>query len=181
MAVKKTGKGKESENQQVFHFHFSANPDDILPVEGGSQEELSDFEFRLRQVLKEVLDGATKRKTDPLDRFEIAARMSRKLGREITKSHLDQWTAMSAVQRRMQVDALKALCEVIEDWRVFHCFVESCGFKALDPLEAKCAEFGAQFAIKSVIDGKLKDIKSDLENPELIQMLMSRVVKGGVK
>lgn len=181
MVVKKTGKGKGSESQQVFHFHFSANPDDILPVEGGSQEELSDFEFRLRQILKEVLDSVAKRKTDPLDRFEISARMSRKLGREITKSHLDQWTAMSTVPRRMHVDAMKALCEVIGDWRVFHCFVESCGFKALDPLEAKCAEFGAQFAIKSVIDGKLKDIKSELEDPELIQLLMSRVIKGAAK
>ena len=85
MVVKKTGKGRESENQQVFHFHFSANPDDILPVEGGSQEELSDFEFRMRQILKDVLDTVAKRKTDPLDRFEVSARMSRKLGREITK------------------------------------------------------------------------------------------------
>lgn len=183
MSVKKTGKGmkggKEMDQKQ-FHFHFSLSPDpdDILSVEGGSQQALSDFEFRLRSVMKTVLDDVSKRDVDSLDRFEVAARMSRKLGREISKSHLDQWTAHSAIQRRMHVDAMKALCEVTGDWRVLHFFVESCGFKALDPVEAMCAEFGAQSAIKAMIDGKLKDIKSEIETPEVVARLMARIVKG---
>lgn len=172
---------KPSRDQYDFHFHFDPDSGAIVPVEGGNQEQLSDFEFKLRQSLKEALDHVAKRKDDPLDRIEVSARMSRKLGREVSKTHLDQWTAMSTVQRRMPVDALKALCEVISDWRVMHCFVESCGFKALEPLEAKCAEFGAQFALKSLIDGKMKNIKADLEDPELIALLMKRVVKGASK
>lgn len=184
MAVKNIGKGKGKgmENQQNFdfHFHLAINPADILRVEGGSQDELSNFEFKFRQKLKEILEVVGKREVSPMDRQEIASRMSRSLGRDITKTHIDQWTAMSAVSRRMQVDAMKAFCEVIGDFTIMHFFVESCGFKALTPMEAQCAEFGMNTALKSLIDGKLKDIKSGLDNPELIQVLMSRVLQGKV-
>ena len=69
----------------------------------GNRHELSSFEFGLCQILKTVLDDASKRPNDPLDRIEIASRMSKRLGREITKSHIDGWVAMSAVERRIHM------------------------------------------------------------------------------
>ncbi|PZQ46335.1 MAG: hypothetical protein DI551_05315 [Micavibrio aeruginosavorus] len=162
-----------------FHFKFLIEDDSIIPLEGGSQEIISDFETALRSSLKRTVDDAGKRATDPLDRIEIAARMSRKLGREITKSHIDQWTAQSTVQRRIHADSLKALCEVTNDWGPMHCFVEACGFKALHPEEAICAEYGALTATRKFIDGKIKDYQSDMDNPELIKRLMDRTTEKG--
>lgn len=77
------------------------------------------------------------------DRIEVAARMSRRLGREITKGNIDQWVAMSTPDRRIHADALKAMCEVIGNWQPLEVLVESCGFKLLSPEEAKAAEYGA--------------------------------------
>ena len=103
---------KRSKDKNQLYLDFSINiggATETHSLEGGNQENLSDFEFGLRCSLKKSLDKCAKRNDDPLDRYEVAARMSRKIGREITKSHIDQWTAMSTIQRRIHVDTLKAL------------------------------------------------------------------------
>lgn len=168
-------------NQTNFTFNFNYDQPSVpRPVEGGNQETLSDFEFYLRQSIKEALDRCAKRDDDPLDRFEVAARMSRKLGREITKTHIDQWAAMSTVQRRIHADALKALCEVINDWGPLHRFVESCGFVALHPEEASAAEYGSKMLFKRMIDSDLKDILSGIDEQSLRQNLLKRLLGGDV-
>lgn len=172
---------KQDKNQ--FHFDFNFNFVDMrsaAKVEGGSQDKLSDFEFGLCRSLKICLDDCGKRQNDPLDRVEVAARMTRKLGRDITKTHLDQWVAMSAIQRRIHVDALKALCEVIDDYRPMHVFVEACGFKALHPEEAAAAEYGSKMLFKRMIDSDLKDILNNIDEDELRRLLFNRVMGGGV-
>ena len=149
-----------------------------LSLEGGSQDNLSDFEFRFRQSLKALLDGAAKRNENPMDRFEIAAQMSRLLGREITKSHLDQWAAMSTVQRRIHVDALKALSEVTGDWSSLKLFAESCGFRLMTPEEAVCAEYGAKMLLKKMIDSDIKDVLAGADESSLRRMLIGRLGGG---
>lgn len=165
-------------NQFDFHFHFGTVPES-RPVEGGSQENLSDFEFHMRRVLKQSVDDCGRRETDPLDRFEIAARMSRKLGREITKSHIDQWAAMSTVQRRIHIDALKALCEVTGDWAPLHALVESCGFKALRPDEAAAAEYGVLELLKRRFMTSQKEILNAMDEDALLLSVMKRSREGG--
>lgn len=173
------GKKPNKDQLNMFEFHFNFNSDDcVKTVEGGSQENLSDFEFYLRKTLKETLDRCAKREADPLDRVEVAARMTRMLGRDITKSHIDQWTAMSTVQRRIHVDSLKALCEVTGDYAPMHAFVESCGFKALHPEEAKAAEYGAKMFVKRMLDAELKDILSDIDEADMTKRLMARMGAG---
>lgn len=154
-------------NQMIFDLFQGLS--ERLPVEGGSQENLSDFEFGLTRLLKTVLEEAS------IDRFEVAARMSRKLGREITKNTIDQWTAMSAVQKRINVDALKALCEVTGDWRLLHFFVESCGFTALEPEEAVYAEYGAKMMMKRMIDDDIKETLSKADGGILRQRMIKRI------
>lgn len=170
---KDKGSGK---NQLTFSFEVSA--EDVFALEGGSQTELSDFERKLRYLLKEVLDDAAKRAIDPLDRFEVAARMSRKLGREISKTHIDQWVAMAMVSRRIHVDSLKALCEVIGDLRPIHFFVESCGLRALTPDLARCAEWGAAEVIRRSLASKQRNLGNELESPAVIEALAQRLLKG---
>lgn len=179
MAVKRTVHLDKRKNQLTFNFQVDL--EDILNVEGGNQENLSDFEFRSRLKLKEVLDDAAKRSKEPLDRIEVAARLSRKLGREITKTHLDQWVALSAVQKRIHADTLKGLCEVLDDWRPLHFMVEACGFKMLDPDLAVCAEYGAKMLFKKMIDTDLKELASGVDEDALRSRLMQRMDKGKVR
>lgn len=163
-------------NQMTFQFTLDVK--DLVSLDGGSQDALSDFEFRFRQLLKTVLDDCGKRDKEPLDRLEVAVRMSRKLGREITKSQIDQWTAMVTVQRRMHVDALKAMCEVTGDNRLLHFYVESCGFKALSPDEAVCAEYGAQMMMKRKLEYQMKETLSGVDADLVYAALMKRMIGG---
>ncbi len=170
--------GKKSGKDQIS-FNFTLDIKDILKLEGGDQENLSDFEFRLRLKLKDVLDDAAKRKSKPLDRTEVAARISRKLGREISKTQLDQWIALSAVQKRIHVDSLKALCEVVEDFRPLHFFVESCGLKALEPEDAVCAEYGAKMLMRKMLDSELRGV--DIDEDKLKAHLVKRIQEGKIR
>ncbi len=148
-------------------------------LDDGDSEQLSGFEMGLRQLLKQVLEDCGRRADTPLNRAQVAEGMTALLGREISKAHLDEWTAMSKVQRRIHADALKALCEVTGDWRCLHYFVESCGFKALEPDMAVCAEYGAATAVIENLQRGQKRLKGDLENPVVIGRLMKRLTGGG--
>jgi len=60
------------------------------PAEPGSM----DFRTRVAILIREMLDAA--RAADPaLDRYEVAARVSRLVGKEISKAMLDAYTAES--------------------------------------------------------------------------------------
>ena len=168
-------KAKPSKHQNQMILDLFQDIAEKLSLDGGNQENLSDFEFHFRQSLKVLLDTVSKRDVMPMDRFEVAAQMSRKLGREITKTHLDQWTAMSTVQRRIHVDALKALSEVTGDWSAMKMFVESCGFRFMSPDEAICAEYGAKMMLKKMIDSDIKDTLADVDETSLRRMLMKRM------
>ncbi len=166
-----------SPDQMNFNFTAPAAP---LALEGGDQNTLSPFERKFRQVLKAVFDDAAKREIDPIDRAEIAERMSRKLGRDISKYQLDQWTAMATVDRRMHVDALKAVCEVTGDMRLLHAFAEACGMKLLTREEAVCAEYGAKLLFKKMIEGDIKGSLQGMDEAALRKQLIQRF-DGGVK
>ncbi|MDX2094334.1 MAG: hypothetical protein SFW64_00080 [Alphaproteobacteria bacterium] len=169
--------GAAAKNQLTFSFEVSV--DDVFTLEGGSPAGLSDFDFHLRNTLKELLDDAARRPVNPLDREEIAARMTDKLGRRITKTHLDEWTAKATINRRIHVDALRGLCEVTGDMRPIHYFVESCGLRALTPDLARCAEWGASEVIRRNLANKQKSLGIELENPTVINALTNRLLNGG--
>lgn len=160
----------------TFDFNF-VDPPIIETLEGGSQHAPSGFEVKLRSTLKECLDSAGKRQSDPLDRIEVAARMSRLLGREITKAHIDGWIALSTPDRRIHVDALKAMCEVISDWTPLEVFVESCGFKLLTPQEAHAAQYGASMLMKEALDNEIKAIKGRINKGQLQHDLHKRLME----
>ena len=169
---------KKDTNQTTFDFHFHFSDDSVrnCSLQGGSQEELSDFDRGLRLTMRNVLDDLSKREINPMDRYAVAAAISRSLGRDISKTHLDQWVAMSAVQRRIHADSLKAFCEVTGDNRPLHYFVESFGFKALHPEEASLAEYGAKMALKRAIDNDLKGLQPTLDDPLLLERITQRAM-----
>jgi hypothetical protein len=61
-----------------------------------------DIDAEFRAALSEDIKGC------PQSRYQIAARMSELLGREITKSQLDNWTAESHEPHRMPAQYLAA-------------------------------------------------------------------------
>lgn len=176
MSANKSKIKKRDANQMMFELFEKVER--VLALEGGSQDNLSDFEFHFRVLLKDVLDETGRRAIEPLDRAEIAVRMTAKLGREITKAAIDNWVAMSAVQKRIHVDALKALCEVIGDYRPLHFFVESCGFTALAKEEAIYAEYGFQMMMKRMIDTDIKGTLSKADEGALRKLMVQRINKG---
>lgn len=122
-----------------------------------------DFDATQRARIAATLDQAARRPVAPMDRDQVAASMSLILGRRVSKVQLDQWSAPSQADRRIHADALRALCIVTGDWRAFHHFVEACGFKALTPQEAVCAEFGALHAVRRHLDAKARSLAGDME------------------
>lgn len=98
----------------------------------------ADFCAHARELLAESL-AAAKDKLG-LDRWEIATRMSRIIGRDITKNMLDRYCAPSADDWRFPLEALPALVQVTEDARLLTFITEACGFKAMPGEAAVLAE-----------------------------------------
>ncbi len=158
--------------QMELHFNFYAEPEKYS-LKNGDKYSLSDFDFELRKILKQVLADSG------ISRTKLAKEMSNLLGREITKNHIDGWTAMSAIERRLHTDALKAICEITEDYRLLHFVAESLGFKALSTDEAEFAEYGAKVFFKKMIDSDLRTAFKTADKTELINKLKKRALKDG--
>ncbi|GAB4182018.1 MAG: hypothetical protein OHK0024_21210 [Thalassobaculales bacterium] len=153
---------------RIFVSHVA--PDDPGPD--------SAFDQALRPVLRAVLERAAKRSPDPLDRIEVAARMSRALGREITKTMLDQWVAPSQGERRIHVDALRALMEVTADPAPLATLAESMGFRLLTADDAACAEYGAQMLVRRHLEARSRDLSGLLQDQGLAERLIARAIGG---
>ncbi len=146
------------DKQGVFGFFIEPTAPEKMAAD---QAEASSFDRDLREVIATTLDDAAHRSLLPLRRDDVAEAMSKHLGRRVTKTQLDQWAAPSQDDRRIPVDALRALGLVTGDWRALHHLVEACGFKALTPQEAVCAEFGALHAVRRHIDQRARDLAGD--------------------
>ncbi|MGE4527980.1 MAG: hypothetical protein AB7D00_06395 [Rhodospirillaceae bacterium] len=144
-------------------FSFFAPPAPPAVPSQASAPTADTFDATQRARIAATLDEAARRPVAPMDRDQVAAAMSLILGRRVSKVQLDQWSAPSQADRRIHADALRALCLATSDWRAFHHFVEACGFKALTPQEAVCAEFGALHAVRRHLDAKAKSLAGDME------------------
>lgn len=169
-----------SQSLRIFNFNFDDIPEKQT-LEGGSPTTLSNFDMRLRIQLKKSVEGARRRKDDPISRTDIASRMTKLLGREFTKSNLDQCVALSTTDRRLHVDALKALCEVTNDYKPLEVIVESCGFKMLTAQEATTAEYGSLMLMKEMIDDDLKNKKLRIDIQQLKGDWNSRLSGGAIR
>lgn len=159
--------GKRDTRQISFEF-FAPSP---APESAPDRSALAaPLDRTLRHLVAETLDHAH---ASGRDREAVAAAMSARLGRKVSKTQLDQWAAPSQPDRRIPADALGALCAATQDWRALHGFVEACGFRALTPQEAICAEFGALHAVRRHLDQKARAIAGDME--DLVAGLMDKM------
>lgn len=99
---------------------------------------LAEFGQQVRTVLAETLAGA--RDARGLDRFAVAAEMSRLMGddssgREMTKRMLDNYCAPSGTDWRFPLEALPLLIRATGDTRLLTLTASACGQKVV-PAEA---------------------------------------------
>jgi len=135
------------------------------PAETGKPEaQAEDFDLAIREAVAETLTAAARCAQAAMSRDDVAEAMTTRLGRRVSKTQLDQWSAPSQDDRRIPVDALRALGLVTGDWRALHVLVEGCGFKALTPEEAVCAEFGALAAVRRRIDGRSRELTKGMDD-----------------
>lgn len=156
--------------QPEFGFFVDTKP---APEAAEAEATGQDLDQTMREAVAETLNAAARRNAAPLSRDQVAEAMGKELGRRVSKVQLDQWSAPSQEDRRIPADALRALGLVTGDWRALHVLVGACGFKALTPQEAVCAEFGALFAVRRRIDQRARELTGDME--DLVGGLMARM------
>lgn len=78
--------------------------------------------------------------TSRKSRYEIAAQVSELVGRDISKSTLDAWTAESKEDHRLPADVVPALCFVLHDFSLLRLLGKTCGCNVLEYDEAIYAE-----------------------------------------
>ncbi|UJB30272.1 hypothetical protein [Chromobacterium sp. Beijing] len=156
------------EDQLPLNFDVFAieTPCGVVAVQG---ENILDA--AIRQALVVVLDSAFGR---GLSRDRVADQMSEKLCRNISKAHLDLWTAPSQAERRIPVDALMALMSVCDDYSPLEWMAHYAGRKLLTADEALCAEFGAMAVLDRHIKAKQKSIEGQMDE-KLLGQLMNRM------
>lgn len=113
---------------------FFTVPPTPRPESGGQ-----DIAGAVRETLAAVLADAGRRGHD---RFDVAAQVSRRAGRDMTRNMLDRYTASDG-DWRFPLEALPALTQATGDFRLLELVAEQCGCRLLRGEEAMLAEIGA--------------------------------------
>jgi len=117
--------------------------------------------LNLDAAVKELITEALKR--SPLSRYQIAAEMSRKLGREVTKAQIDAWSAESKENHGIKVFVLNAFMEATGDKTILHLLCETAGGRFAEGREALYTELGRIDQKEKELSEKKKLIKATLQ------------------
>jgi hypothetical protein len=117
--------------------------------------------LNIETTIKELITEALKK--THLSRYEIAGAMSRKLGREITKSQIDSWSAESKESHGIKVAVLNAFMEAAGDKTILHLLCENAGGYFIEGRDALYTELGKIDRAKKELSDKEKLIKQTLE------------------
>lgn len=108
----------------------------------------------LRSLLSDLL------KSSPLNRYEIAARMSELTGQEITKHQLDSWTAESREGWRFPLEYLPAFEVAVQTHDITAWLADLRGCKVLVGKEALDAEIGKMERLREDAAKRIKQLKA---------------------
>jgi hypothetical protein len=112
-------------------------------------------------IVKDLVASALKKA--PKDRYWVAAEMSKKLGREITKSQLDSWSAGAKINHGIKVVDLSALIETTGDNSILHLLCEKAGGFFVQGRDALYTELGRIDRQKKDLAEKEKLVRQTLE------------------
>ena len=138
-----------------------------------------DVALAVREALNETISCARR---DGTDRYEIASRISRYSGRDMTKATLDRYCAPSAEDWRFPMEALPALIAATGDYRLLDLVAEACGCRVLRGEEAWLAEFGALLVQQREVNERLASYKKHIPGDVLkrLETDAAKRVGGGV-
>lgn len=149
-----------------------------VPAAPSSETGALDIAHAVRDVLVDMLAAA---KLAELDRFDVAASVSRLSSRSMTKDMLDQYCANSADGKRFPLEALPALTVVTGDYRLLEFIAECCGCRILRGEEAMVAELGALAMQEKAIKDRLKHINAHLPKGVAEKLSTEALKRLGVK
>lgn len=124
----------------------------------GFAEGSLDLDTVLRELISKTL------KASKHDRYGVAAKMSRLMAREVTKSMLDSWSAESKETNRFPLNYLSALITATEDKSILRFLCEKAGGYFIESEDALRLELGKLEEQSREIDEKRKAIQEFLHN-----------------
>lgn len=101
---------------------------------------------------------------DGLDREKLAAEVTNRIGRRVTKTQIDQWVAPSQTDRHPPADALLAIMLISGQTHALDGMAALMGRKTVTHDEAICAEFGALALLQQQASSRQKLIRSQMDD-----------------
>lgn len=98
---------------------------------------------------------------DPRPRAEIAAHMSRLLGRQVSKAMLDVYSSESHAEHNVPASRWLAMVAATQNFGVADAIMKLIGARLLSGDEIKVAELGHLQAERDAIDARMKELRSD--------------------
>jgi len=126
-----------------------------------SEQKDTPGRLNIDATLREMVSEALKKTR--LSRYEVAAEMSRLIGREITKSQIDSWSAESKENHRFPLAYLNAFCEATGDKSIVRLIAEKAGGFFIEGEDALYTELGRIEKLKKELQDKERLIKQMLE------------------
>ena len=96
-------------------------------------------------------------------RYQIAAEMSELVGKEITKSMLDSWTAESHHEHRFPCEFLPAFCVVCNDYNPLRILGRHCRCEVLESKDAIYARLAMLEKQRSELEAESQKLKAYLK------------------
>jgi len=98
-------------------------------------------------------------------RYDVAARMSKSLGREISKTKIDRWSAESKKHHRITVSDINAFMEATGDKTILRFICEKAGGYFIEGKDALTLRWGKLQERKKEIQTEERKLKEMLAEP----------------
>lgn len=125
-----------------------AVPQPVLSIPGNSN-----YAATISEYVSEILKGSD------LDRYEIAARMSRLSGDEVSKYMLDAWSSPARIEHNLPLYRVPLLEEVCESHAITNWLVHLRGGRVAYGREALDTELGRWERVAADANRKARELK----------------------
>jgi hypothetical protein len=102
-------------------------------------------------------------KASQMSRYEIAAKLSELLDKEISKYQLDSWTAESKEGYHLPADYVPALASVLEDFSLVRILAAPLGIQVLENKDLIWLEYGQVRQMERKIRARKKQLEKRLQ------------------
>ena len=133
----------------------------LPPSKTHHQPDLLSGSLAVPHALRSALVSAIS--ASALSRYQIAARMSDLVGREVSKTMLDAYTSESKEGHRLPAELLPAFCEATGSWQPMIVLVEAIGGMILTPKEKAFVQLVKIEREKARLEKRARELREELE------------------